>query len=79
VDFRFQIADFDGLFAVHNEATKIETNSLASALTKLVLSTEAIPESTSSSIQNNDSSASSRTIPNFETKSAVDLARQTAR
>src|SRR6266567_1801906 len=77
-DLRFQIADFKP-FAVRKEATKMETNSFASFSKGPVLSARATPLSTRSSSPNRVSSASSSTMPSFDTKSAFDRARHTAR
>jgi hypothetical protein len=75
---RFQTADLRP-FAVRSEVTKIATSSSASFSSALAFSGCVAPLSMRSSSQKSVSSASSRTIPSLETKSAVDLARHTAR
>jgi hypothetical protein len=65
-------------FAVCLEAENIAVSSRASRSKSSTRSFFKIPTSESNSIQNTDSSASSVTIPIFETNSAFERARQAA-
>src|SRR2546430_11281003 len=77
----FGLVDLRAWFrrAVLIDATEMATSSPDSSSKGPDLSASNFPASTSSSIQYEDSSASSSTIPILEMKSAADLARQAAR
>jgi hypothetical protein len=67
------------LLAVLRVATKMDTNSSTSPINGLMNSRFTIPLSERISSQYKDSSASSRTMPIFEMKSAFECPRQAAR
>ena len=74
-----RVQSYRGLvLAVLIEEMEIAISSFASRSNGLACSSLTLPLSKSNSIQNADSSASSRTVANFEIKSALDFARHRA-